>query len=207
MLDCAMRSQFVPFCAVCRETLVLSIYRKARPIDKLSPASPALSVAGDVLAMSVYRSGEYQIVKMRVPRAPIAAAVPAAATPRSADTSPASPGLGADGLEHLVPQIEPFGGVVFGSGDDPDQRPRRSDLVRQLADRSFLVKPYRRKMSLEGIGEPYVSAGSGRVGSFIQAGMSALFGDMLGDHQLSTIVQLNSGLTNNFSAKNTAAPM
>ncbi len=54
MLDCAMRSQFVPFCDVCREALVLSIYRQARPIDAISPAGLSLSVSSpQALAFSV----------------------------------------------------------------------------------------------------------------------------------------------------------
>jgi outer membrane protein assembly factor BamA len=50
-----------------------------------------------------------------------------------------------------------------------------------------------------------VAVGAPRFGAAIGGGIAFQFGDMLGDHQLSTIVQLNSGLTNNFSAKNTAA--
>lgn len=43
--DCAMRSQYVPFCAVCSEALVLSIAGRARPIDGASPAASALEVS------------------------------------------------------------------------------------------------------------------------------------------------------------------
>ena len=37
-LDCAMRSQYVPFCRVCAEALVLSLLRHSRPIDASSPS-------------------------------------------------------------------------------------------------------------------------------------------------------------------------
>jgi hypothetical protein len=43
-LNCAMNSLAVPFCAVCSEALVLSIYQKARPVDAFAPASTNLSV-------------------------------------------------------------------------------------------------------------------------------------------------------------------
>lgn len=43
--DCAMRSQYVPFCAVCSEALVLNIIRRARPIDGPWPANPVLAVS------------------------------------------------------------------------------------------------------------------------------------------------------------------
>lgn len=44
-LNCAMRSQSVPFCDVCSEALVLAIYQRVRPIDGFVPASTNLSVS------------------------------------------------------------------------------------------------------------------------------------------------------------------
>lgn len=41
-LDCMMNSLQVPFCEVCAEQLVKSIYAKVRPVDAASPASPVL---------------------------------------------------------------------------------------------------------------------------------------------------------------------
>ena len=43
-IDCAMHSFSAPFCAVCSEALVLSIYQKVRPIDAFAPASTNLSL-------------------------------------------------------------------------------------------------------------------------------------------------------------------
>jgi IgA Peptidase M64 len=42
-LNCLMRSYGGPFCAVCREALVLAIYARVRPIDSFSPALTNLS--------------------------------------------------------------------------------------------------------------------------------------------------------------------
>jgi len=44
-LNCAMGVMGVPFCAVCREALVLAIYQRARPVDAFWPASTNLSVS------------------------------------------------------------------------------------------------------------------------------------------------------------------
>ena len=44
-LDCLMRHQYVPFCDVCSEALVLAIYQHVRPVDGFSPASTNFSVS------------------------------------------------------------------------------------------------------------------------------------------------------------------
>jgi hypothetical protein len=43
---CTMRSLGVPFCEVCREQLVLSIYRYLRPVESFSPEGTAISLGG-----------------------------------------------------------------------------------------------------------------------------------------------------------------
>jgi hypothetical protein len=42
--DCAMNHLGVPFCEVCSEALVLSIYQKVRPVDQISPTNTVISV-------------------------------------------------------------------------------------------------------------------------------------------------------------------
>ena len=54
----------------------------------------------------------------------------------------------------------------------------------------FLEKPYVRGLSILSIGQPYVSAGGGAFGSFVRAGVSFGLGDMLGEQQLETAVQV-----------------
>ena len=44
-LDCTMKSLSPPFCEVCSEALVLSIYQRVRPIDSFVPATTNLSVS------------------------------------------------------------------------------------------------------------------------------------------------------------------
>jgi hypothetical protein len=51
---------------------------------------------------------------------------------------------------------------------------------------------YRSRLSLEGVGSPYFSAGGGPFGTYVQGGASLLFGDMLGDRRLLTSIHLSS---------------
>jgi len=44
-LDCLMRHQYVPFCDVCSEALVLAVYKRVRPVDGFSPAITNFSVS------------------------------------------------------------------------------------------------------------------------------------------------------------------
>ena len=53
-------------------------------------------------------------------------------------------------------------------------------------------RTYQPRLSLEGIGSPYLSAGGGPLGGYVSGGASMLFGDLLGDHQLLTAVYVSS---------------
>ena len=53
---------------------------------------------------------------------------------------------------------------------------------------------YEPRLSLEGIGSPYLSAGGGPMGGYVSGGVSMLFGDLLGDHQLLTAAYVSSRL-------------
>jgi len=61
-------------------------------------------------------------------------------------------------------------------------------------DRKFPERPYARGLSLVRIGQPYVSAGGGAFGSFVRAGVSFGLGDILGQQQLETAVQVGKDL-------------
>lgn len=56
------------------------------------------------------------------------------------------------------------------------------------------AKRYTPELSLEAIGSPYFSAGSGSFGGQFQGGASLLFGDLLGDRRLMTAVHVSSNL-------------
>ncbi len=52
--------------------------------------------------------------------------------------------------------------------------------------------PYKAGLSLDAIGQPTVGVGADRFGAFAAGGISAIFSDMLGDHELGATVQLTS---------------
>ena len=53
---------------------------------------------------------------------------------------------------------------------------------------------YEPRLALEAVGAPYFSAGGGPFGSYVSAGGSLLFGDLLGDQQLLTTLYVSSRL-------------
>ena len=52
----------------------------------------------------------------------------------------------------------------------------------------------RSRLSLEGIGQPYLSSGGGPFGTFVRGGGALLFGDMLGERRLGAAVQIGNRL-------------
>jgi hypothetical protein len=59
---------------------------------------------------------------------------------------------------------------------------------------SLVAREYSSRLSLERIGQPYVSSGGGPFGTFVRAGGSLLFGDMLGERRLGAAVQIGNHL-------------
>lgn len=55
------------------------------------------------------------------------------------------------------------------------------------------VKPYRTKLTLDAVGQPYVGVGVDPYGTYAGGGISLFWSDMLGNHSLGTAVQVNSG--------------
>jgi Tol biopolymer transport system component len=165
------------------------VTRAATGISGITASSPALSVAAKtgVAAFSVYEGGKYDIY----------------VTETQSGGSGGSGGLSGSALSEPVPH----------AGELPPLDRGKSDLLALLNDDAFglpapttyEVKDYTPKLSLESVVQPQIAVGASRFGAAVGGGVAFQFGDMLGDHQLATVVQLNSGLTNNFSAKNTAA--
>jgi hypothetical protein len=133
----------------------------------VTPVSPALSVARDTgaIAFSVFRNGAYEVHRMDS-ASPVAAAGTLAV--RDGSARPASGAGREDGIAPVPPL--PALAAHRTRGD------------------------YRPRLSLEGIGAPYFSAGGGPLGSYVSGGASLLFGDLLGDHQLLTAVHVSSRL-------------
>ena len=132
----------------------------------VTPVSPALSVARDTgaIAFSVFRNGAYEVHRIDAP-----STVETAAT------------------------LEAHSGPAVAAADDGD----RDAGIAPVPPLPAIAEPrersdYSPRLSLEGIGSPYFSAGGGPLGSYVSGGASVLFGDLLGDHQLMTAAHISS---------------
>ena len=143
-------------------------------VSGITATSPALSVASatNKLAYSVYDEGRYEIYSIQDPDR--LAGWPA----RLDDTRNAA----------LIPGGKPIGAVVEARSD------AQTGLVEPT---TFEQKPYKAKLGLDFVGQPYVAAGVSRYGAGFSGGISMSFSDMLGEHNLYTVVQADriQGLT------------
>jgi Tol biopolymer transport system component len=150
-------------------------------ISGITSTSPALSVSSrtGLAAFSVYENGKYDIYTTMA-------------------NEPIAPGTAGDNAAVLPP------------------RDRKASDVQALLANPTLGLPtatpyqttaYKPSLSLEGVSQPTIAVGASRFGAAIGGGIAFQFGDMLGDQTLVTVVQVNSGtgLSNDFSLKNTAA--
>jgi uncharacterized protein YcfJ len=160
-------------------TGVGQVTRVATGISGITGSSPALSIASrtGLAAFSVYQDGKYDIYTSEVGRgSPPAAVTSAAATLPPLDRKPSA--------------------VAALLSDAPLGLPSPT---------SYPTEPYRPKLSLEGLAQPTVAVGASRFGAAVGGGIAFQFGDMLGDHTLTTAVQIDSGVAGSFSLKNSAA--
>jgi len=138
-------------------------------VSGITALSPALSAAAgaDKLAYSVYEDGKYEIYAIEDGER-------LAGWPVQTDlTRTAS----------LIPGGRPSSRVLAA----------REDAETGLAaPDSFAAKPYKAKLGLDYVGQPYVGAGVDRYGTAFAGGISMSFSDMLGEHNLDTVVQANS---------------
>ena len=135
----------------------------------LVASSPALSVARSTarIAFSVLRKGTYEIHVLDSPET-LAGHIPA--DPPYARAAVLSPHV-RDGAV-----AEELGDATFGLPAPIDRAAGR----------------YVPTMSLEGFGQPYLSSGGSRFGTFIRGGTSFLFGDMLGEQKLGAALQIGT---------------
>jgi Tol biopolymer transport system component len=74
----------------------------------------------------------------------------------------------------------------------PATKTEQQKPANPVAANTFQTAPYRGGLSLDHIGQPYVSAGGGALGGFFRAGVSLSFSDLLERQQLETAVQVGS---------------
>ena len=141
-------------------------------ISGVTPTSPALSVAaaGQVGAYTVYERGRPQLVLFDAAKA--VARAPIAPLPSTQVNAP----------EELVASR----GLVDSV---------RADHQTGLPDPGTLgTREYSSRMSLETIGQPYLSSGGGPFGTFVRAGGAIMFGDMLGQRRMGAAIQVGNRL-------------
>ena len=171
-------------------------------ISGITSSSPALSVASGTgeAAFSVYQGGKYDIYTLDLGAGP-------QRTMRSEGARGADEPARAAGTSGTLADRVPDAGTL----PPLDRRPSEVQALLQNATlglppaTEYPSENYQPSLSLEGLAQPSVAVGADRFGAAIGGGVALQFGDMLGDHQLVTALQLNSGFSNNFSLKNTAA--
>ena len=164
--------------------------REVRPLTNLyggisgiTAVSPALSSAMSVsrLAFSAYENGKYHIYVSE--------------TPSALQDTPVGPTE-----TQISPAVLP-----------PDKR-EAGELSQLLADTTIglpetegEVGKYHPRLSLDVVGQPYVGVGVDPFGTFVGGGISFLWSDMLGNHNLLAAVQTDTAFGRMSDiAKNTA---
>src|SRR6184192_2681488 len=145
----------------------------ATGVSGITALSPAISIGADGrrAAMSLYWRGTYEIRTMDLAGAELARPIQTTNVPTTAAAAPIEAPVASAGASSV-----PLG----ASASD-----------------GFLSKPYVPRLSLAQIGSPYLSAGGGAFGSFVRAGVSMGFGDMLGEQELDTAIQVGKEAVDN----------
>jgi hypothetical protein len=141
-------------------------------VSGITPATPALSVAAgaDRLVFTHFSDDSYTIYALDGAEALAGREVPA--TTRNAAILP--------------PEAATPGRVVQLLASPDVGLPATTD--------TFTETDYRARLSLDTVGQPVVGVGADRFGAYAAGGLSMLWSDMLGGHQLITTFQVTSRL-------------
>ena len=137
-------------------------------VSGITALSPALSASAnaDRLAFSVYDEDRYEIYAIDDPERLSGWRVDAVEAAQAG----------------LIPGARAVGEVLAA----------RADAERGLAETAnFTQAEYKPKLTLDYVGQPSVGVGVDRYGSYFGGGMALSFSDMLGEHSLSTILQVD----------------
>ena len=156
-------------------------------VSGITDISPAISSAtnADKIVFSAFENGDYNLYTIDDPEGLRGTLVTAVLAQAGGD---------------LIDSEEEFGGLS-GAGVLPPGNRDRGEIVSFLDNTEFgLPDPsefaevdYKPGLSLDFISQPYLTAGSDGFGTFIGAGASAFWSDMLGRHNLGTMFQINGG--------------
>ena len=149
--------------SVTRATNILS------GVGGITPLTPALSAAAaaPTLVFSVFEADEYSIYSTETPQQLVVRAT-------------TEPDLNAAVLP------------------PPNRRPGEvtqllaSPTAGLPAPTTYPQRPYAPRLSLDFVGQPTVGIGADRFGAYAAGGLSFMFSDMLGNHQLGTTIQLTN---------------
>jgi Tol biopolymer transport system component len=151
---------------------VSRITRLATGVSGITRISPAISVAqrSGTLTFTVFKDQGYEIVSLdpsRLAGEPVATVTSSGVA--SAATLP--PGDVAGNMTVASYLSDPITGLVSGS--------------------EFRTVPYRASFALDALGQPSLGVASGPFGTGVAGGVSALWGDQLGDQAIYSAVQAN----------------
>ncbi|MBI4503856.1 MAG: PD40 domain-containing protein [Gemmatimonadetes bacterium] len=149
---------------------ITNLYTGVSGITDLSPALSSAARANHV-AFSVYKKGSYGIYSIENPT------VLAGEAPRG-DFPQGNPGI-------LPPPNRDREGVIAMLQDPATGLPPTTN---------FGGDKYRAGLSLDYIGQPSLAVGVDSWGAFVGGGASAFWSDMLGNHNLATVLQMNGTL-------------
>jgi hypothetical protein len=148
------------------------ITRMATGVSGITAISPAISVARTTgtLMFTVFKGQGHEIVSLE---GSALAGEPVTATPPGTVASNATlpPGDVAGNMTVAAYLMDPINGLVSGT--------------------EFRTVPYRASFALDALGQPALGVASGPFGTGVAGGVSALWGDQLGDQAIFSAVQAN----------------
>ncbi|UCC47593.1 MAG: PD40 domain-containing protein [Gemmatimonadota bacterium] len=145
------------------------ITQLAGGVSGITGASPAMSLAGDKLVFSAYEGDRYTIYVVEAEK--LLADGPV--LPPLADVSPAV----------LPPADRPVGDVMALVTNWELGLPESAE--------EFETTKYRAGLSLDYVAPPQVAVGSDRYGTYVGGGTALFWSDILGEHYLATLLQVN----------------
>jgi Tol biopolymer transport system component len=140
-------------------------------VSGITPLTPALSVAADApgLVFTVFEDNQHNVYTTTAAAQLAGRAVP----PVDRDAA-------------VLPPANRTAGQVAQLLQSPSTGlPRPTEYPEQ---------PYTARLSLDAVGQPTVGVGADRFGAYAAGGLSLMWSDMLGEHQIGTTVQLTSRL-------------
>ena len=137
-------------------------------VSGITPGTPALSVASKAagLVFSIFEADHYNLYSLTGQQ--LAGAVP---PPAMADAAFLPP---AQRLDNALAQLL----TSPATGLPPTSVPES--------------QPYKARLSLDAVGQPTVGIGADRFGAYAAGGLSMMFSDMLGNHEVGATIQLTS---------------